>query len=694
MSSFIDIIDGNTIFETITFVSYILICAALFKSRFSRLVTGLAFGAAVIVIAGVQTVIALSGDKSLMLTLFPLTAYLPFSVLLFFLSYGGIFETAAACSVGTLGVLILKSLQKVLTGFFNPGNTELQMYKMQFIINMIVVLVAVVLVFITFRFIGSAFRFCIIENTQNRLLLSVPIVMIFLMMFYYLNSTTNEITLIFTMFIAISIFFIIAKQLNLTADLMRVKRSEKELSDYINIQRRGYDRIVSKMESLREYRHDMRHHLAVIEGLVRQKEYDKAIEYTNNLNGSFAKTESAAYCKNPEINAILSEYISRAESAGCQITQSFVLPDSIPFDENDVCIVLANALENAINACLKLSEEKRYINISVKYADGRRLLVSVENPFDGTPKFGENGLPITDKSSENPDEHGIGLQSVKHIVEKYNGFLRCIPENGEFVFQAMLFYDNGGAECKNKSVKSAYVPKRVASAMIGLGLSVIIMLNVLPSVAEAASELLSVDIRTIKNLNLGWGSSSISIQNPIFDGSGADELNSAVKNYTDEAKEKFLWYFNRKYNGYVAEEMRYTVIRDDEKYFIARFNVTINAGGSMDYSRWITFDKSAGKVLTLSDMFKEGADYIGIISAEIREQMIYKNEHAQAGFFIDGDDGFTGIDEDANFYIDSFDRLVIVFDEYEVGPGYMGSPEFFIPSKVIDTIGSNTTQQS
>lgn len=496
------------------------------------------------------------------------------------------------------------------------------------------------------------------------------------------------------MLIALSIFFIIAKQLNLTADLMRAKRSEKELSDYIDIQRRGYDRIVSKMESLREYRHDMRHHLAVIEGLVRQKEYDKVIEYTSNLNGSFARTESVAYCKNPEINAILSEYISRAESAGCQITQSFVLPDSIPFDENDVCIVLANALENAINACLKLSEEKRYINISVKYADGRRLLVSVENPFDGTPKFGENGLPITDKSSENPDEHGIGLQSVKHIVEKYNGFLRCIPENGEFVFQAMLFYDNGGAECKNKSVKSAYVPKRVASAMLGLGLSVIIMLNVLPSVAEAASELLSVDIRTIKNLNLGWGSSSISIQNPIFDGSGADELNNAVKNYTDEAKEKFLWYFNRKYNGYVAEEMRYTVIRDDEKYFIARFNVTINAGGSMDYSRWITFDKSAGKVLTLSDMFKEGADYIGIISAEIREQMIYKNEHAQAGFFIDGDDGFTGIDEDANFYIDSFDRLVIVFDEYEVGPGYMGSPEFFIPSKVIDTIWSNTTQQS
>lgn len=691
MNSFADavVIYGNTIFETIIFLSYIMICAALFKSRFSRLVTGLAFGTAVIVIAGIQTAIAMSYGKDLMLTLFPLTAYLPFSAVLFFLSYGGIFETAAVCSIGTLEVLILKSLQKVLKAFFPVDSIELQMYKIYFIIGMIVVLVAVVLVFITFRFIGRAFCFCIIENTQNRLLLSVPIVMIFLMMFYYLNSTSNQITLVFTILIALSIFFIIAKQLNLAADLMRAKRSEKELSDYIDIQRRGYDRIVSRVESLREYRHDMRHHLAVIEGLVRQKEYDKAIEYTSNLNGSFVSLESTSYCKNLEINAILSEYISRAQRAGCRITQSLVLPEMLHFDESDVCMVLANGLENAINACLKLPEEKRYINISAKYEDGRRLLVSVENPCDGTPQFGENGLPITDKSSQGLDEHGIGLQSVKHIVEKYNGFLRCIPEDGKFVFQAVLFYDNGGAERKNKGVKS-YVPKRAASTMLGLGLSAIIMLNVFPSAAEAASELLSVDILTIQNLNFGWGSSSISIQNPIFGGNGADELNSTVKNYTDEAKEKFLYYFNRKYNGYVAEEMRYTVIRDDEKYFIARFTVTISVGSSMEYSRWITFDKSAGKVLTLSDMFKEDVDYIGIISAEIREQMIYKNEHAGTSFFIDGDDGFTRIDEDANFYIDSFDRLVIVFDEYEVGPGYMGSPEFFIPQKVTDTIRSNT----
>lgn len=680
MSLFIN----NIIFETIIFLSYILICLALFKSRFSRLATGLALGAAVIVIAGVQTAVMLSGDAALMLTLLPLTAYLPLSAALFFLSDGGIFETAAVCSVGTLGVLILKSLQKILMEFFQRPDAELHSYKMAVIIDAVVVLAAAGLVFTAFRFIGRAFRFCIAEYRQNRLLLSVPIVMIFLMMFYYLNSTTGGITLIFTLLIALSIFFIIARQLNLTADLMRARRSEKELADYIDIQRRGYDRVVRKMESTREYRHDMRHHLAVIEGLVKQKEYDKVIEYTSNLSGSFGRLESADYCKNPEVNAILSEYIGRAESAGCRITQSLALPETLPFGENDVCLVLANAVENAINACMKLPEEKRYINISAKYEDGHRLLISVENPCDRPPRFDENGLPITDKSGRDSEEHGIGLRSVKRIAEKYNGFLRCMPENGEFVFQAALFYDNGTAE--RKDARHLNIPKRAASSLLGLCLAGIIMLNILPSAAEAASSLLSLDIRTVESLNLGWGSSSISTQNPVFDGDGADEMNSAVKSYTDEAKEKFLWYFSRKYNGYVGEDMRYTVIRDDEKYFIARFNVTVNAGGSIDYSRWITFDKSAGKVLELSDMFKEDADYIGIISGEIREQMIYKNEHEGGGFFIDGDDAFTAIDGDANFYIDSFDRLVIVFDEYEVAPGFMGSPEFFIPKKVVEQI--------
>lgn len=680
---FSKLVDGAVITETIIFVSYILVCAALFKSRFSRWVTVFVLGAAGVAVAGVNIAIMLSNTHNLvlMLTLLPLTAYLPFSVLLYFLSDSGIFETAAVCAVGMLEVLILQSLQKIVTRIYWGMETETSRYVLYIIVNAAVVLAAVGLVFVAFKFIGKPFRFCVVENRQNRLLLSVPVVLVFLMVLYFLNSPTTITVLFLTMLTAVSVFLIIARLLGATAEVIRMKRSEKEMSEHMELQRRSYDKLARKMEAGRAYRHDMRHHLRIIEGLARQGDCDKIMEYTGKMNGSLEEIENVDRCKNPEINAVLSEYISRAENSGCRITESFALPAKLPFAEDDVCIVLANAVENAINACARFPREERYINISAECVDNRRLLVSVKNPCADAPAFDENGLPVVDKRSE---EHGVGLRSVNRIAKKYNGFLRCRLEKGEFVFHAALFCE------ENDTVKECERPKnkfkRGVFSLMGLGLGMLFMLNMLPSTAEAASSLFSVNIPTIRDFVLGWGDNSISIESPEFEGNGADELNSAVTNYTEEAKEKFLWYFNRRYNGYVAEDMSYTVIRDDEKYFIAQFNVTINAGGSMNYGRWIVFDKSAGKVLELADLFKDGSDYIGRISAEILEQMKYKNEHEGRDFFVEGDDAFSEISDDANFYIDSFDRIVIVFDEYEVAPGSMGSPQFFIPVEVIEDI--------
>lgn len=70
----------------------------------------------------------------------------------------------------------------------------------------------------------------------------------------------------------------------------------------------------------------MRHHLAVIEGLIKQNENENALEYISRLNGSIGETDGMRYCGNPEINAVLSEYIARAESAGCRITRNLFMP--------------------------------------------------------------------------------------------------------------------------------------------------------------------------------------------------------------------------------------------------------------------------------------------------------------------------------------------------------------------------------
>lgn len=385
---FSKLVDGAVITETIIFVSYILICAALFKSRLSRSATVFALAAAGIVIAGANAALILSGagnlDVMTVLTLLPLTAYLPFSVLLYFLSDSGIFETAAVCAVGTLEVLILKSLQKILTrSVLVYWNIETAGYVPSVMIGAIIALAAAFLVFVTFRFIVKPFRLCVAENglnRRNRLLLTALVALVFLLMFYFLDSMTDITVLILTTLIAVSVFFIIAKLLGTTVEVIRMKRSEEEMSEHIELQRRSYDTLARKMEAGRAYRHDMRHHLRIIEGLARQGDCDKIIEYTGKMDGSLGELENVAYCKAPEINAVLCEYISRAEKSECRVTESIMLPEKLPFAEDDVCIVLANAVENAINACAKLPPEERYISISAECADDRRLFVSVKNP--------------------------------------------------------------------------------------------------------------------------------------------------------------------------------------------------------------------------------------------------------------------------------------------------------------------------
>lgn len=665
---------------TVIFAVYVLVCLALFKSRFSRRTTAIAFGAVLAAVLAANAAIVLSNDASLMLTLLPLTAYIPFTTALFFLSGGGVFENVSISFIGLLEVLVLESLIKI----DDRPYYQMDGLTKNILIYGVLILAATTLVFVTFKRLRGLFRLYVAENDHRRdLVLLIPVLVILLALFYFLGSVTDVFILVLTILAALSVLFIIAKLLNTTVNLTSARRSEKELSEYIDVQRRGYERVVQKMETTREYRHDMRHHLAVIEGLAKNGENDKIVEYTTNLNGSFEKLESTNYCKNSELNALLSEYIGRAESAGCKVTQSFMLPENFPFEEADVCLVLANIIDNAINACNKLPEEERYIKITAGYTDSHKLLIAVENPCRDPVEFGENGLPAN--SAENSsEEHGIGLRSVKRITEKYNGFLNCASENGKFTVHAALFYDSGSAASKGK--KPPKKASRAAAMICSLFVGAIVVLNVSPTIADAASKLLSINIRTVRDLYVKWGSSSMDIQSPEFEGDGSDKLNSAAKNYIDEAKEKFMWYFNRRYTGYVAEDMKYTVIRDDEQYLIVRFDVTVNAGSSMNYSRWINYDKTAEKVLELSDMFKEDSDYIGVLSAAIIEQMKFENEHMGGGYYVEGEDAFTVIAPDANFYIDNYGRTVIVFDEGEVAANSLGSPEFIIPNRTIENI--------
>ena len=151
------------------------------------------------------------------------------------------------------------------------------------------------------------------------------------------------------------------------------------------------------MDTTRQLRHDFRQHLHVIAGLNEAKKYDK-------------------------LTAYLAEYEGRLE-----------LPERLPIDEVDLCMMLGNLMENALHAVCALPIDAREVTVISSMISGAMLGLSVENSYVGDIVFGRNGLPITRKRG-----HGIGLPSVAATVKRYNGTLSVTAKDGVFGVNILL----------------------------------------------------------------------------------------------------------------------------------------------------------------------------------------------------------------------------------------------------------------
>lgn len=669
-----------TIFsEAVIFALYIFVCLTLMKPRFPLGVRVSVYGLVILCLCGAVTTLTLSGSGMAALTLLPLIAYLPFSICAFIFFDGSIFEAAAACSVGALAALIVKLVKKILPRLFSKS---LSGAAFDTAIALTVLVLAVVAAFVVFRYIRKPFGICANSDVKNRLLVIIPAAAVFLLIFVNFSSTSSAAVIIMTLIIAVSFFVIASRLFVYSARIAEADENEKRLFESLNLQRKNFEQLSQNVEAGRLYRHDMRHHLKVLSGMAQQNNSAEILEYIENLNESAELCTPETFCKNPAVNAVLSEYINRAKNIGCRTEHKIFIPENLPFELPDVCIILSNALDNALNACEKCPEDKRYMDLLADFSDDRKLKISVRNSCADIVELDAEGLPVVVTRT---DGHGIGLRGVKKIVEKYNGFICCSYENGEFLFCTEIFRDpNGGTQSGENNEQKPKRAKALSAVLTSL-ICVICLLNFSPATASALSEILSVNIKTI---SYGWGDNYFNAEYPEFSGDNSDKLNQAARDFIAEAKDIFRQYALQKYEGYVAEDAGYRIYIDNRKYLSARFYATINVGGSMDYSRCVTIDKQSGEVLALSDLFDENYDYIGEISTVVLSQMEFRVQYMNANYFIPGgiwsdDECFKEIAPDQQFYLNSDGKLVIVFDEYTVAPGSEGTPEFVMPDEIF-----------
>ncbi|EOS24012.1 hypothetical protein C806_02451 [Lachnospiraceae bacterium 3-1] len=170
-----------------------------------------------------------------------------------------------------------------------------------------------------------------------------------------------------------------------------------------------------------------------------------------------------------------------------------------------------------------------------------------------------------------------------------------------------------------------------------------------------------------------------------------EKLNSNIQSYTDEIIAAYE--ADRKASGgedTQAVDLDYEVVTDNDTLFSLRFHQTVTQAGAAQMEKIYHIDKQTGKMIALKDLFQDNADYQTPIYENIRQQM--KEQMAQDEskiYWVDSDmpeSEFLELPDTVNFYVNESGKLVIVFDEYQVAPGYMGVVTFEIPTEIVKDI--------
>ena len=187
---------------------------------------------------------------------------------------------------------------------------------------------------------------------------------------------------------------------------------------------------------VRGLKHEMRGHLTNIRGLAQSGEYASLEDYISKMDESMSGFELTLQTGNPVTDVIVNDTRRRSLDLGIRFQVEFHYPDPGAYDAFDVGIILQNLLQNAVEACEKVSEGERFIILTGK-RKGRFFLLEVKNSFAGEVVFGQDGLPVTTKKEDIP-MHGIGLSNVRQEAEKYMGELELRTNQREFSATVLL----------------------------------------------------------------------------------------------------------------------------------------------------------------------------------------------------------------------------------------------------------------
>ena len=204
-------------------------------------------------------------------------------------------------------------------------------------------------------------------------------------------------------------------------------RSEREtelqvLSARESLTREQLATVLESAAALGELRHEVKNHYLILQSLSRTGETERLDAYLNELASDVSSIPALTYAPHPAINAVLTVMLARAQKQGVEVERRIDVPETLPFPDTELCMVLMNLLQNALEAnALAPDGARKWLRVDL-HIRGVHLYIGVENSrFAPVDYDAERDLCRTTK--EDKSAHGYGLKAVQAVARKYQSEL-------------------------------------------------------------------------------------------------------------------------------------------------------------------------------------------------------------------------------------------------------------------------------
>lgn len=211
------------------------------------------------------------------------------------------------------------------------------------------------------------------------------------------------------------------------------KNKNKIVTEFQNaLIEQHYAEVENMYRKMRSWRHDYHNHIQALAAYLESGEIERARAYLDEINDTLVKVDTVIKTGNTMVDAILNSKISLMNTKSIRVDATARVPASLAVADVDLCVMIGNLLDNAMEACEKLSEAERFVRIYIS-TKGTHLYMSFTN------SAGKKQIKIGNVfASTKGHDHGFGLSRVDELIAHYGGYLTRASEDGGYTTEVIL----------------------------------------------------------------------------------------------------------------------------------------------------------------------------------------------------------------------------------------------------------------